>query len=76
MTDVDNLMLIELDKLEKLSVNYAHEMKYLSKRIRKDIWIPGANSQKLAYFLNKITKVFAMMNDIIGLDAFFTLDTV
>lgn len=76
MTDMDNLMLIELDKLEKLSTNYAHEMKYLSKRIREDIWIPGVNSQKLAYFLNKITKVFAMMNDIIGLDAFFTLDTV
>lgn len=37
MTDMDNLMLIELDKLEKLSINYAHEMKYFSKRIRKDI---------------------------------------
>lgn len=73
---MDTLVLIELDNLEKLSTNYAHEMRYISKRIRKDIWISGVNSQELAYFLNKITNVFAMMNDIIGADIFFTLDTV
>jgi len=76
MADMDTLVLIELDNLEKLSMNHAHEMRYLSKRIRKDIWIPGVNSQELAYFLNKITKVFAVTNDIIGADTFFTLDTV
>lgn len=75
-TDTDIRVLLELDKLEKLSKNYAYEMRYLSKRIRKDIWIPGVNSLKLAYFLNKINKVFAFMNDIIGADTFFTLDTV
>jgi len=76
MPDMDMLVLIELNKLENLSTNYVHEMNYISKRIRNDIWIPGVNSQKLAYFLNKITSVFATMNDIIGTDAFFTLDTV
>lgn len=69
-------MLKELDVLEKLSPNYTREFIYLSKRIRKDIWIPGVNSQNLAYFLNHITKVFAVMNDIIGADTFFTLDTI
>lgn len=76
MVAMDHNMLIELDRLEKLTNNYAHEMQYLSKRIRKDIWIPGKNSQKLAYFLNKITTVFAQINEIVGEDTFFTLDTV
>ena len=73
---MDIQVLLELDNLERLSNNYAHEMRFLSKRIRKDIWIPRVNSLELALILNKITKVFTFMNDIIGTDNFFTLDTV
>lgn len=69
-------VLVELEKLEKLSTNYAYELKYLSKRIRQDFWIPGVNSEKLAYFLNKVTTVFAWISDIVGMDTFYSLDTV
>jgi len=72
----DNLVLIELDKLERLSLRRSYELRYLSKRIRKDIWISGKNSEKVYYFLKKINRVFSMMNDIIGDDEFFSLDTV
>ncbi|MDQ2088046.1 hypothetical protein RBH29_16585 [Herbivorax sp. ANBcel31] len=76
MTDMDMQMLIELDKLEKLSVIYSHEMRYISKRIRRDIWILGENSRKLAFFLNKITKEFEFIKDNNGTDNSFTLNTV
>lgn len=76
VADTNTKVLLELDCLERLSKNYAQEMRYLSKRIRYDIWIPGENSLQLSIILNKINKVFAFMNNIIGDDTFFTLDTV
>lgn len=67
--------LIELDKLEKLSLEYAFELEYLSKRIRNDIWIIDKNSQKLAFVLSKINMAFSYIDAIIGKD-YYTLDTV
>ncbi len=69
-------MLTALDDLEKLSLSYAFELSYLSKRIRMDIWEPDKNSKQLAVCLDTINKVFRTMNDIIGDDVFFSLDTI
>ena len=38
MTSDDFQVLQALENLEKLSSNYSFELKYLSKRIRFDIW--------------------------------------
>lgn len=54
-------MLTALDDLEKLSLSYAFELSYLSKRIRMDIWEPDKNSKQLAVCLDTINKVFRTM---------------
>ena len=76
MTSDDFQVLQALENLEKLSSNYSFELKYLSKRIRFDIWELGKNSKKLAFFLNKFNDVFTFMNNIVGSDIFFSLGTV
>lgn len=38
LVDINCKMLIELDRLEKLSEKYTQELKLVSKRIRNDIW--------------------------------------
>lgn len=75
MTSDDYKVLSELDKLEKLSNDYSYEMRYLSKRIRNDIWEIGINSKKLSFFLSKINAVFLCMSNIIG-EQFYSLNTV
>lgn len=76
MTTDDNQVLQALESLESLSSSYSYELRYLSKRIRFDIWKLGKNSTKLAFFLNKFNSVFRLMNNIIGDDTFFSLNTV
>jgi hypothetical protein len=75
VTSDDYKVLSELDKLEKLSNDYSYEMRYLSKRIRNDIWEIGINSKKLSFFLSKINAVFLCMSNIIG-EQFYSLNTV
>lgn len=68
-------MLSALDALEKLSDDYSYEMKYLSKRIRLDIWNNGVNSKQLAFVIDKINCVFSVLSSVTG-RKFFSLDTV
>ncbi len=51
MIDYSIHMLGELQKLEEMSLEYKGELKYLSKRIRHDIWdVNNAeNTEKLVY---------------------------
>lgn len=46
--DYSLIMLEELQKLENLSEDYKGELKFLSKKIRKDFWNTGYNTEKLA----------------------------
>ena len=53
-------MLGELQKLEEMSLEYKGELKYLSKRIRHDIWdVNNAeNTEKLAKLLHTINSTY------------------
>lgn len=46
--DYSLIMLEELQKLENLSEDYKGELKFLSKKIRKDFWNTDYNTEKLA----------------------------
>ena len=56
MIDYSIHMLGELQKLEEMSLEYKGELKYLSKRIRHDIWdVNNAeNTEKLAKLLQSM----------------------
>ena len=49
--DYSLIMLEELQKLENLSEDYKGELKFLSKKIRKDFWNTDYNTEKLAKLL-------------------------
>jgi hypothetical protein len=76
----DNHVLLELYNLEKLSTKCAFEMRFLSKRIRNDLWFSGSspknNSRALGSVLGAVNKVFKVINEMIGDEAFFSLATV
>ena len=71
-----NKMLTELDRLERLSENYSLELRYLSKRVRNDLWDIDINTSKLGSILRAINDVFSFVGNIIGHDTFYSLDTV
>lgn len=52
--DYSLIMLEELQKLENLSEDYKGELKFLSKKIRKDFWNTDYNTEKLAKLLHII----------------------
>lgn len=58
-------MLEELQKLENLSVEYKGELRYLSKKTRKDIWIDN-NTKKLSGLLMRLNVVFDWMTKYTG----------
>ena len=60
MIDYSIHMLGELQKLEEMSLEYKGELKYLSKRIRHDIWdVNNAeNTEKLAKLLHTINLTY------------------
>ncbi|WP_313128490.1 hypothetical protein [Anaerocolumna sp.] len=58
-------MLEELQKLENLSVEYKGELRYLSKKIRKDFWIDN-NVEKLSSLLMRLNIVFDWMTKYTG----------
>lgn len=58
----NNLMLIELQRLENISNEYRAELKYLSKRIRKDLWADH-NTEQLYTLLNKMNNIYERMID-------------
>ena len=60
MIDYSIHMLGELQKLEEMSLEYKGELKYLSKRIRHDIWdVNNAeNTEKLAKLLHTINSTY------------------
>lgn len=55
--DYSIMMLTELQRLEDLSEDYRNELRFLSKKIRKDFW-NYSNESKLAKLLNKINNVY------------------
>ena len=57
--DYSIMMLTELQRLEDLSEDYRNELRFLSKKIRKDFW-NYSNESKLAKLLNKINNVYEM----------------
>lgn len=60
-------MLIELDKLEKLMPKYAEVLRYLSLKIRNNIWV-RASEKHLAKFLHACNWVFSVLVDTFGED--------
>ena len=51
--DYSFLMLEELQKLEQLSDEYSGELRFLSKKIRNDLWNVDYNTEKLAKIMNR-----------------------
>jgi len=73
---IDDFHVIEaLARLEHLSKDYIVELKYLSKRIRMDIWDPATNSKELACWLNTINADVSSSYNV-EIDESFTLDAV
>lgn len=67
------MVLDELQNLENMCDEYTGELKFLSKKIRKDIWICGRNDAILAKMLKTFNIVFECMY---GVTDTFDLDTV
>ena len=55
-----------LTKLENLSEDYKGELKFLSKKIRKDFWNTDYNTEKLAKLLHIINGTYEMVFNCIG----------
>ena len=53
-------VLDELQVLESMCDEYSGELRYLSKRIRKDIWVVNKNDAILGKMLNIFNMVFFM----------------
>ena len=64
--DYSLIMLEELQKLENLSEDYKGELKFLSKKIRKDFWNTDYNTEKLAKLLHIINGTYEMVFNCIG----------
>mgnify|MGYP003160777746 CR=1 FL=1 len=64
--DYSLIMLEELQKLENLSEDYKGELKFLSKKIRKDFWNTDYNTEKLAKLLHIINGTYEMVFNYIG----------
>lgn len=73
LSDIDKCLLA-LNTLENLSIDYSYEMKYLSKRIRNDLWT-NWNTRKLTYVITVINSVFSIISDITNRE-FNSLDLV
>lgn len=67
------MVLEELQKLENMCEEYTGELKFLSKKIRKDVWICGKNDAILSKMLKTFNLVFECMYDITDI---FNLNTV
>lgn len=65
-------ILEELQRLENLSVEYKGELRYLSKKIRKDFWI-DSNTEKLFSLLMRLNIVFDWMTKHTG---YFDLSSI
>ena len=59
-------VLDELQKLENMCGEYSGELKFLSKKIRRDIWISGKNDYILSKMLKTFNVVFECMYNITG----------
>lgn len=59
--DYSFLMLEELQKLEQLSDEYSGELRFLSKKIRKDLWNVDYNTEKLAKLLQIMNRTYEMI---------------
>lgn len=58
--DYSFIMLEELQKLENLSKEYAGELRFLSKKIRKDFW-KEYNTEKMAKLLQVMNRTYEMI---------------
>lgn len=76
--DYDNLMLNELDLLEKASSKYALELKSLSKCIRRYLWQNGenGNSKNLYKIVHRVNLTMHIFAEILTEDIFWNLDTI
>jgi len=59
--DYSFLMLEELQKLEQLSDEYSGELRFLSKKIRNDLWNVDYNTEKLAKLLQIMNRTYEMI---------------
>lgn len=59
-------VLDELQKFENMCGEYSGELKFLSKKIRRDIWISGKNDYILSKMLKTFNVVFECMYNITG----------
>lgn len=59
-------VLDELQKLENMCGEYSGELKFLSIKIRRDIWISGKNDYILSKMLKTFNVVFECMYNITG----------
>lgn len=59
--DYSFLMLEELQKLEQLSDEYSGELRFLSKKIRNDLWNVDYNTEKLAKLLQILNRTYEMI---------------
>lgn len=74
----DNLMLNELDIIEKMSRKYTLEFNSLSKCIRRYLWQNGenGNSKNLYIILHRINLTMRVFAEVLTEDAFWNLDTI
>lgn len=63
--DYSFMMLEELQRIENLSDEYPEELRFLSKRIRRDFW-NKSNEEKLAKLLKLINNAYRMVFDYIS----------
>lgn len=70
--DYSIYMLEELEKLEKMSEEYRGELRFLSKKIRKDFWNEN-NTEKLAKLLHTINMTYIAM---LAVTDFFDLSSI
>lgn len=59
--DYSFMMLEELQKLENLSEEYSGELRFLSKKIRKDFWKADNNTKSLAKLLHIVNETYEMI---------------
>lgn len=70
--DYSFYMLNELQKLEEMSTEYKGELRFLSKRIRRDFWKDN-NTEKLAKLLHTINMTYIAM---LAVTDFFDLSSI
>lgn len=75
-SSIDSFMLVELEKLEKMSNSYSYELRYLSKRIRMDLWNKNKNSQQLYKLVKAINDFYYLVGEFTSLEDYINLSVI